>query len=101
MSADERASLANACRINDEVLRQSGHLLAAERLQSSRSVTTMRIQDGQVCLTNGPFAETSEPLISLFYIDARDLNEAIRVALTMPQAHSGPIEVRPIEASLD
>ncbi|MFL5800733.1 MAG: YciI family protein [Roseiflexaceae bacterium] len=98
MSSSEREALGNACLANDEVLRKSGHLLAVEGLQSSRTATTVRVQHGTLSVTDGPFAETKEQLIGIFTIDARDLNEAIQVAAKMPQARGGPIEVRPIMA---
>jgi len=98
LSSSEREALGNACLANDEVLRKSGHLLAVEGLQSSRTATTVRVQHGTLSVTDGPFAETKEQLIGIFTIDARDLNEAIQVAAKMPQARGGPIEVRPIVA---
>jgi hypothetical protein len=96
MSAGERNALANACLANDQALRKSGHLLAVEELHSSRTATTVRVHNGIVSVSDGPFAETKEQLTGLFFINARDLNEAIQVAATMPQARGGPIEVRPI-----
>ena len=96
LSVSERAALANACLASDEVLRKSGRLLAAQGLQSSSTATTVRVQNGKVSLTDGPFAETEEQLVGLFFISARDLNEAIQVASKMPQARRGPIEVRPM-----
>jgi hypothetical protein len=96
MSSSEREALGNACLANDQALRESGHLLAVEGLQSSRSATTVRIQHGSLSVTVGPLAETKEQLIGIFTITARDLNEAIQVAARMPQARGGPIEVWPI-----
>jgi len=96
MSTSERDAFENACRANDEVLRQSGHLLAVEGLQSSRTATTVRVWNGKVSVTDSPFVEANEQLIGLFFINARDLNEAIQVASKMPQARGGPIEVRPM-----
>jgi hypothetical protein len=96
MSESEREALANACLANDEALRNSGHLLAVEGLHSSRTATTVRVHNGKLSVTDGPFAETKEQLIGIFTINARDLNEAIQVASKMPQACAGPIEVRPI-----
>ena len=98
MSSREREAMGNACLANDAALRQSGRLLAVEHLQSSRTATTVRIRNGNVSVSAGPLAETKEQLIGIFTIDARDLNEAIQVAAKMPQARSGPIEVRPIVA---
>jgi hypothetical protein len=98
MPDSDRNALANACRANDEALRQSGHLLAVAGLQGSRAATTVRIHNGKLSVTDGPFAVMQEQLIGIFTINARDLNEAIQVAATMPQARIGPIEVRPTRA---
>jgi hypothetical protein len=56
----------------------------------------VRIVHGQVSLTEGPVVGTPGQLIRIFFIRARDLNEAILVASKMPQARMGPIEVRPV-----
>jgi len=96
MPQHERQMLERACQANDEALRQSGRLLARQSLQSSRSATTVRVQNGKTSIADGPFADTREQIIGIFTIDARDLNEAIQVAATMPQARGGPIEVRPV-----
>ena len=96
MSTSERETFESACRANDEMLRQSGHLLAVEGLQSSHAAITVRVRNDKVSVTDGPFVETNEQLIGLFFINARDLNEAIHLASKMPQARGGPIEVRPM-----
>lgn len=96
MSSGERDALGSECVANDEVLRESGHLLAALGLQPGRTTTTVWVRNGKLSITDGPMVETREQLIGIFAIEARDLNEAIRVASKMPQARSGPIEVRPI-----
>ena len=83
-----------------EELRKNGCLVAAEPLQSVRTAKTVRVRDGKVSLTDGPFAETKETLGGFFLINARNLNEAIEVAAKWPSARLGSIEVRPIEAAL-
>jgi hypothetical protein len=83
-----------------EELRNRGHLLAAEPLQSVRTATTVRVRNGKLSVVDGPFAETKETLGGFFLIDARDLNEAIQVAARWPSARLGSIEVRPIEEAL-
>ena len=98
MPSNERDALGNACLVNDQALRTSGHLLAVEGLQSSRTASTVRVHNGSLSVADGPYAETPEQLLGIFTIDARDLNEAIQVAARMPQARAGPIEVRPILA---
>ncbi|HEU5100167.1 MAG TPA: YciI family protein [Roseiflexaceae bacterium] len=96
LSANQRDALASACRDSDEMLRQSGHLVAAQSLHSNRDTATVRVCNGQLSVAEGPVAEIREQLVGVFCISARDLNEAIQVAATMPQARGGPIEVRPI-----
>ena len=80
-----------------EELRQNGHYLASSPLQSVRTATTIRVRNGKLAVTDGPFAETKEQLGGFYLIDARDLNEAIRVASKMPPARIGCIEVRPLK----
>jgi hypothetical protein len=96
LSRSERAAL-EECRDSNDTLRRTGHLLAAEACQSSQAATTIRVQGGQVAVTDGPYADTREQLSGLYVIDAADLNEAIRLASRMPQAQLGPIEVRPVD----
>lgn len=100
MPTQERDSLENARMANEQDMRQSGHLLAVEGLQSSNSAIRVWIENGKVSLTAGPFAEMQGQLFQIFFIQARDLNEAIRVASKMPQTRSGLIEVRPVRPRL-
>ncbi len=81
----------------DDALRKSGHLIAAQALQPVDAATTLRIRNGKVSVTDGPFAETHEQLGGFVLIDARDLNEAIQLASKIPPAFLGCIEVRPIK----
>ena len=84
------------CVEYDATLRQSGHCLASEALQSVQTATTVRIRSGKVSVTDGPFAETKEQLAGFYLVEARDLNEAIQIASRIPGARVGSIEVRPI-----
>ena len=77
-------------------IRQSGHYIAGEALQPVATATTIRIRNGQLSTTDGPFAETKEQLGGFYMIEARDLNDAIQVAARIPLARLGSIEVRPI-----
>ena len=81
-------------------LRENGHLVAAEALQSARTAATVRVRSGKLATTDGPFAETREQLGGFFLVEARDMNEAIQIAARWPSARLGSIEVRPIEAEL-
>jgi hypothetical protein len=71
-------------------------LLAAEPLHPVETATTVRVRNGQTHLYDGPFAETKELLAGFYLVDARDLNEAIRIAGGIPPAKYGSIEVRPV-----
>jgi hypothetical protein len=81
----------------DEELRKSGHFIVAQALQSVQTATSIRIRNGEVSATDGPFVETKEQLGGFILIDARDLNEAIQLAAKIPPARLGGIEVRPIK----
>jgi hypothetical protein len=84
------------CVAYDAAIRDSGHCLASEALQPVHTATTVRVRDGKVSITDGPFAETKEQLTGFYMIEALDLNEAIRIAANIPPARVGSIEVRPI-----
>jgi hypothetical protein len=79
-----------------DAIRQSGHYLAGEALQSVQAATTVRVRKGKLSATDGPFAETKEQLGGFYMIEARDLNDAIQVASRIPSARIGCVEVRPI-----
>ncbi|MBY0574507.1 MAG: YciI family protein [Undibacterium sp.] len=79
-----------------ETLAASGHLLAAEPLHPVQTATTVRVRNGQMSMTDGPFAETKEQLAGFYLIEAKDLNEAVTWAAKIPPAKYGRIEVRPV-----
>lgn len=81
-------------------LRNSGRLVATHALKSVETATTVRVRNGRLSVTDGPFAETKETLGGFFLVEARDLNEAIQLASKWPSARLGSIEVRPIEEEL-
>jgi hypothetical protein len=83
-----------------EALREDGHLMAAHPLRSATTATMVRVRDGRLSVTDGPFAETKEQIGGYFLIEAGDLDEAIRIAARWPSARLGSIEVRPIEEEL-
>jgi hypothetical protein len=85
----------------DEGIRASGHCLASEALQPVQTATTLRVRNGRLSVTDGPFAETKEQLAGFYMIEARDLNEAIQIASRIPPARAGSIEVRPVRPIRD
>ena len=84
------------CAACGQGLAQSGTLIAAEPLHPVDTATTVRVRNGRVSVTDGPFAETKEHLAGFYLIEARDLNAAIQVASKIPPAREGSIEVRPV-----
>lgn len=86
------------CAAFAQQLGESGKLLAAEPLHPVESATTVRVRQGQVLITDGPFAETKEQLAGFYLIDAADLEQALAVAAQIPPAQHGSIEVRPVRA---
>ena len=91
-----RAVPDNECVACGNGLRQSGVLVAAEALQPVQTASTVRIRNGRMSVTDGPFAETKEQLAGFYLIEARDLNEAIQMAAKIPPAREGSVEVRPV-----
>jgi hypothetical protein len=95
-SEREQGMLINEALDNDDALRQSGNWVFANALEPTSAAISVRVRDGRLSTTDGPFAETKEHLSGLIVIDARDLNEAIRLAGKIPMARYGTIEVRPV-----
>jgi hypothetical protein len=79
-----------------EKLKASGNFVMAQPLNLPQEAITVQMRDGKMSITDGPFMETKEMLGGLVLIEARDLNEAIRIAASMPHARMGHIEVRPV-----
>mgnify|MGYP003949029375 CR=1 FL=1 len=78
-------------------IKNSGHLLGGEALQPTSTATIVRVRNGKVSTTDGPFIETKEQLGGFYLIEGKDLNDAIQVASRIPGAKTGAIEVRPIQ----
>jgi hypothetical protein len=95
MPQDQVDALIDETMATNEELAASGHLILTEALEQVASTTTVRVRDGRLSATDGPFAETNEQLGGFWLIEARDLNEAIRIAGRIPSARIGTIEIRP------
>lgn len=98
----EQMTEAEAARQYDEYaaftenIKTNGHFISANRLLPPTAATTIRVRNGQVIVTDGPFAETKEQFGGYYVIEARDLNEAIQVAAKIPGARYGCVELRPV-----
>jgi hypothetical protein len=94
---DKALAMVDDClEYDDEVLRKGGHYAGGEGLQGPKSSTTLRYQNGKVTVTDGPFTETKEQVGGLLILEAKDLNEAIRLISNHPGMKMGPWEIRPI-----
>jgi hypothetical protein len=96
MSKDEFGAFMGEYISFTEDVQKSGHFVAGEELQPVATATTIRVRNGQLSTTDGPFAETKEQLGGFYLINARDLNDAIQVAARIPSAKTGSVEIRPI-----
>lgn len=96
LSPSEDAELTRESLAYDQELDKRGQLILAHALQPVSSATTVRVRNGRLSTTDGPFAETKEILGGFILIEARDLNEAIQAASGIPLAKLGSIEIRPI-----
>jgi hypothetical protein len=77
-------------------LKKNGQYIGGHRLEATHAATTVRVRNGKVSTTDGPFAETKEQLGGYYLVEAKDLNDAIHIAGKIPGARIGSIEVRPI-----
>ncbi len=93
--ADMNQSIADYMAFTDGV-RKSGNYVAGEALQPTPTATTVRVRNGKIVRTDGPFAETKEQLGGYYLVEAKDLDEAIAIAAKIPDAKGGAVEVRPI-----
>ena len=96
MTEQEGQELTDEALEYDDFLRRGGHLITANALQPVSSASTVRIRNGKVSVTDGPFAETNEQIGGFVLIEAKDLNEAIQLASGIPPIRLGGIEVRPV-----
>ena len=94
-SPAEQNDMIDACFTYDEVLQKNGHWAGGEGLGGPDITTTLRFQNGKVAVTDGPFVESKEVLGGLLIIEARDLDEAIRLISNHPGVKMGAWESRP------
>jgi hypothetical protein len=93
---DQVDALIDETMAANEELAAGGHLILAAALEQVASAAAVRVRDGRLSATDGPFAETNEQLGGFWLIEARDLNEAIHIAGRLPSARIGTVEVRPV-----
>lgn len=97
LSGEEGQRLMKECFDYDDELRRGGHFLGGEALRSAREAVTLRIKDGNVEVTDGPYSETKEMLGGILLLEAHDLNHAIALMSRHPGVRVGPFEIRPAD----
>ena len=98
---EDAQRMMEACFAYDDELRRGGHFLGGEALDSARMAATLRMKDGKVVVTDGPFAETKETLGGILLLEARDLNHAIALMSKHPGVKMGPFEIRPANEKIN
>lgn len=96
MTPAEHAAFMGEYMAFSDDLAARGQLVAGEELQPVATATSLRMRNGRLAMTDGPFAETREQLGGFFLVEAHDLNEAIAIASRIPSVRTGTIEVRPV-----
>jgi hypothetical protein len=96
MSDADQQRFINEALDSDDALRAGDNFVYANALQPPSAAVSVRVRNNELSTTDGPFAETKEHLSGFIIIEARDLNDAIRIAGTIPMARVGTIEVRPV-----
>lgn len=97
----EAERMMEECFAYDDELRRGGHFIGGEALDSVRKAVTLRMKDGQVEATDGPYAETKETLGGILLLEARDLNHAIALMSKHPGVKMGPFEIRPADETIN
>ncbi|HEX3313419.1 MAG TPA: YciI family protein [Gemmataceae bacterium] len=98
---DEMAAMMEECFAYDDELRRGGHFLGGEALQMPENGVTVRMRDGKVVATDGPYAETKEQLGGILLLEARDLNHAVALMSKHPGVKFGPFEIRPADVAIN
>ena len=96
MSDEEARASMQAWSAYSESLVKAGAFVSGEGLRPSSTATTLRVEDGERLLTDGPFAETKEQVGGFYVIECRDLDEAIDWAAKLPSAQQMACEIRPV-----
>jgi hypothetical protein len=96
MPPSESEAYLAECMAAADGIRAGGHHLAGEALHPAATASVVRVRGGRMSVTDGPFAETKEQLGGFYLVEARDLDEVVRLAATIPAARTGCIEVRPV-----
>lgn len=101
LDTTRQQALMEECFQYDDELRRNGHFAGGMALGPKSEAVTLRIRNGNVGVTDGPFSETKETLGGILYLEARDLNHAIALMSKHPGVHTGPFEIRPADEQVN
>jgi uncharacterized protein YndB with AHSA1/START domain len=101
LSEAEGKRMMEECFAYDDELRRGRHFIGGEALQSAKNAVTLRIKNGAIDVTDGPYAETKETLGGILLLEARDLNHAINLMSQHPGLMVGPFEIRPADEEVN
>ena len=96
LPAEEFDRLMHGCITHADALEAEGRLIGSQQLEDAATARTLRVRDGALRVTDGPFAETKEFLAGYSMIEADSLDEAVRMAEAWPWSRYGAVEVRPV-----
>ena len=96
MSEEKRAQVFNGYMAFTQKVKDLGVYLGGEALQPISTATSVRVKNGKMMTTDGPFAETKEQLGGFYFLDCKDLDQALQLAAEIPTAEHGTVEVRPV-----
>ena len=100
-SPEELSAMMEQCLAYDDELRRGGHFLGGEALALPDQARTVRMQRGQVVVTDGPYAETKEQLGGILLLEARDREHAVALMSKHPGVKFGPFEIRPANEAIN
>jgi Uncharacterized protein conserved in bacteria len=98
---EEWQRMMEECFAYDDELRRGGYFIGGEALDSAKNAVTLRMKNGAVDVTDGPYAETKETLGGILLLEARDLNHAISLMSKHPGVKIGPFEIRPADEEIN
>lgn len=102
MSQSEQKAMMDECFAYDDQLRKNGHFAGGDALQYARTAKTIRLKDGKVVVTDGPYAETKEQLGGILILEARDKDHAVDLMSNHPAVRFGSVfEIRPANEDIN
>ncbi|MFP2934222.1 YciI family protein [Pyxidicoccus sp. 3LG] len=99
--AQEADAMMRGCIVHADELKANGYLLDSQQLEAPSTARSLRIRNGRMSVMDGPFAETKEYLGGFNLIEAKDMEEALKIASEFPWARTGCVEVRPVKDMSD